>query len=115
MNEADFWARLEYRVCREFAGMPETHLRHLWCDGFIPEQYLLGDQAPRISGRAWICNGRRQAEWEFTLLLPRPVNSRDEIEWSSLLPPENMTRWLSLDQAGKRIDIEPAAAVPDLA
>ncbi len=113
MDEADYWVNLEYRVCREFAGMSENHLRYLWCDGFIPEQYLLDDPTPRITGRVWICNGPRQVEWEFTLFLPHSVGPRDQIAWASLLPTENATRWLALDQRGKRIQIEPSAAVPE--
>ncbi len=38
MTESDFWTHLEFRLCREFAGLPDNHLRSLWCDGFIPEQ-----------------------------------------------------------------------------
>ena len=113
MSEADYWASLERRVCHEFAGMPQNHLRYLWCDGFIPEQYLLEDPTPRITGTAWICNGPSQVEWEFTLFLPHPVGSRDEIAWESLLPAENMTQWLALDHESKRIQIEPSAVVPD--
>jgi hypothetical protein len=96
MGEADFWVSLEYRLCREFAGMANWDLRHLWCDGLIPERYQLGDSEPRITGRAWICHGQRQEEWNFTLL-----------------PPENVTRWLALNLSGKLIQIEPGAAVPD--
>ncbi len=113
MDEADYWVSLEYRVCREFAGMPERRLQFMWCDGFIPCEYILDGPPPRIVGRAWICYGQRQAEWKFTLLLPRPFGSREQIDWASLFPPENMTRWLALDEAGRRIEIEPAAAVPD--
>jgi hypothetical protein len=113
VDEADYWVSLEYRVCREFAGMPESHLRRLWCDGFIPEQYFLDDLTPRITGRAWIGDGPRQTEWEFTHFLPHRVSSRDGIEWGLLLPPENVTRWLALDPRGKRIQIEPSSAVPD--
>jgi hypothetical protein len=115
VEEANYWASLEYRVCREFAGMPERCLRYLWCDGFIPGEYLLDNPRPRITGRVWICNGPRQAEWAFTLLLPQPCRSREAIDWASLLPPEDMTRWLSLDEAGRQMAIEPAVAVPDLA
>jgi hypothetical protein len=115
VDEADYWVSLEYRVCREFAGMKDKDLRHLWCDGFIPEQYLLHSSEPRITGRAWICNGTRQDQCQFTLFLPHPVRSRDEIDWASMLPPENRTRWLALDATGKRIQIEPSSAVPDLA
>jgi hypothetical protein len=115
MVESDYWVNLEFRVCREFAAMPENHLRYLWCDGFIPEQYLLDGPSPRITGRAWICNGPRQDQWVFTLFLNHPVGSRSDIDWPSLLPLENATRWLAVDGAGKRIQIEPSAAVADVA
>jgi hypothetical protein len=113
VSEDDFWPALEYRVSREFGGIPDNQLRCLWCDGFIPSYYRLGEPDPRIEGRAWICRGSEQAEWEFTLFLPRPIGSREGIPWASLLPPENVTRWLALDRVGKRIQIEPAVAVPD--
>ena len=114
MSEADFWVSLEYRLCREFAGMPERRLQFLWCDGLIPGQYLLDDPRPRITGKAWVCNGPRRAEWEFALLLPRPVWSREEIDWAALLPPEDVTRWMAFDEGRRYIEIEPAVAVPDL-
>jgi hypothetical protein len=111
MAESDYWVALEYRICREFAGMPENRLRFLWCDGLIPEQYLLEGRSPCITGRAWIGNGPKQEEWGFTLFLNHPVGSPSEIDWASLLPPENVTRWLAVDPASKRIQIEPSAAV----
>ena len=113
MNEADYWIKLEYRVCSEFMGMRERRIQYLWCDGFIVHEYLLNDHRPRIVGRAWICNGPRQTEWEFTLLLSLPYTSLEEVDWESLLPPENMTRWLALDEARRCLEIEPIAAVPD--
>jgi hypothetical protein len=113
VEEADYWVSLEYRVCREFAGMSEDRLRYLWCDGFIPVMYLLDDPTPRITGRVWVCDGPRQDEWGFTLILPHPVGSRHEIAWASLLPPEDVTRWLTLDRSGRHLEIEPSAAVPD--
>jgi hypothetical protein len=113
MVESDYWVALEYRVCREFAGMPQNQLRCLWCDGFIPAQYLLDGPAPCIKGRAWICNGPKQDEWEFIVFLNHPVGSASEIDWDSLLPPANVTRWLAVDPSGKRIQIEPSAAVVD--
>jgi hypothetical protein len=114
MDEADYWARLEYRVSREFAAMAERRLRSLWCDGFIPQQYLISEPAPRVVGRAWIGDGPTQHEWEFTLVLASGARSRDEIKWGALLPAEDMTRWLALDLAARRIQIEPMAAVRDL-
>lgn len=113
MTEEYFWAALEYRLCRELAGMSEVRLRGLWCDGIYPTQYLLGDIVPRILGRAWICDAR-QEEWDFTLFLPQPYDSPAAVNWAALLPPENRTRWLALDAPGKRLQIEPAAATPDL-
>lgn len=115
MDERDYWVSLEYRLCREFAGMPERHLQYLWCDGFLPQRYLVDDSVPRITGRVWICEDRWQEDWEVTLFLPHPVASREAIEWAPLLPPETVTRWLAIDPTNKRIQIEPAAAVPDLA
>jgi hypothetical protein len=113
VNEADYWVALEFRISRELAGMPDNHLRFLWCDGFIPERYLPDDPSPRITGRAWICNGPRQEEWPFTLFLNQPYGSPQEIEWQRLLPSENVTRWLAVDLPGKRIEVEPSAAVAD--
>ena len=115
MDEAEFWPSLEFRLCREFAGMRERDLRSLWCDGFIPEQYFMDDPVPRITGRAWICNGPKQHEWEFVLLLPHSATSKEKIDWASLLPPEDVTQWLSVDQSRKRIEIDPSVAIPDAA
>jgi hypothetical protein len=113
MDEHEYWSRLEFRVCREFAGMPDGKLRNKWCDGFIPSQYLVTGRRPRIVGKAWICAGSQQAEWEFTLRLPRRIKSRKDIDWAALLPAEDVNGWLSLDEERRRITIEPGAAVPD--
>jgi hypothetical protein len=112
MDEPEYWRSLEFRVTREFGGMREQHFRYFWCDGFVPERYLLDAAAPRITGRAFICDGPKQDEWEFVLLLPRPMISKHEIDWSSLLPGESMTRWLRIDPDGKRVQIELAQALP---
>ncbi len=56
---------------------------------------------------------RHQEEWEFDLLLPGPVESRVNIVWSTLLPPPNVTRWLTMDPIAKRLVVEPSVAVPD--
>ena len=111
MNEREYWKHLEFRVCRELAGMSENHLRFRWCDGFIPQQYQLEAPSPCITGRVWICDGQKQEEWEFTLLLRPPVGSPSEINWSSLLPAENESHWMTVDLALKRIEIQPSASV----
>jgi hypothetical protein len=113
MDESAFWVHLEYRVCAEIDGLKQPELRRLWCDGFLPAWYDLGE-SPRILGRVWMGAGpREQQEWVFTLLLPGPINSREAIEWSTLLPPPDVTRWLTLDPIGKRLVIEPTVAVPN--
>lgn len=114
MDEAYFWGSLEFRLCREFAGLPQRRHQYFWCDGFAPSEYILDGPSPRITGRCWICNGPKQAEWDFALLLPGPVRSRDEINWAALHPAENVTRWMSFDEDRRYIEIEPAVAVPDL-
>jgi hypothetical protein len=43
----------------ESAGMSAPKLRALWCDGFIPDKYLLSAPNPRIVGRVWIAKGPR--------------------------------------------------------
>ena len=97
MDESDFWAHLEYRVCHEIEGLKQPSLRRYWCDGFIPDQYEINEPSPHISGYVWMGVGpRHQEEWEFDLLLPGPVESRVNIVWSTLLPPPNVTRWLTI-------------------
>ncbi|WP_250847049.1 hypothetical protein [Aquisphaera insulae] len=113
MDEEDFWPRLEWSVSGELEQMRDHDLRRFWCDGFLPRTYHLEGPSPRIEGRAWIGDGSTQDEWAFTLLLPHPFGSREEIPWESLVPAGGMTRWLTLDRSGKRIQIEPTAAVPD--
>ncbi len=113
MTEADFWLRLEFRLCGELAGQTDRALRRFWCDGFVPREYHLEGAEPRIAGRAWIVSGQRQREWEFVLFLPHAFDSVEAIDWSALLPPEHVTNWLALDVPGERLQIEPAAAVPD--
>jgi hypothetical protein len=105
---------LEYRVCQEIDGLKGEDLRRFWCDGFVPERYDLDESSPRIVGRVWMGVGpREQHEWEFVLLLRGPVESRAVIDWSALLPPPNVTRWLSVDPVGKRLVLEPAMATTD--
>jgi hypothetical protein len=115
VDEQTFWSSLELRLSREFAGLPERRYQYFWCDGFIPLDYVLDGPSPRITGRCWICNGQQQAEWNFALLLPRIYASRDEIDWVSLHPAENTTRWMAFDEERRYVEMDPAAAVLDLA
>src|SRR5258708_3756899 len=115
MDEKTFWIKLEFRLCSEFAGLSERRDQYFWCDGFIPSLYNRDNDRPMISGHVWICNGQRQEEWRFTLILRKTIRTREEIDWDSLLPPENMPRWMSFDEECLYLEIEPAVAVPDLA
>ncbi len=112
--ESHFWGSLEYRVCSEIAGLCRKAHRRYWCDGFIPDNYALDDLVPRIEGRVWMVNGQRDELWSFTLLLDQPVSSAEEVDWASLLPPEGVTRWLTLDPRKKHLVVEPSVAIPDL-
>ncbi len=115
MDEGVFWAKLEYRLCHEFRGLAERRYRYFWCDGIEPEEYLLDGPSPRITGRADIYNGPELGwSWTFTLILPAWVRSRHEIDWASLLPAKNVTRWMSFDESAQTIEFDPLAAVPDL-
>lgn len=108
MTEADYWPRLEYRVTRELARMQDSALSSLWCDGFVPESYLVDQPAPCITGRAWIGRGPvAQDEWSFTLVLHQTTLARDVISWSALLPPDESTGWLAVDVEGQWLAITP--------
>jgi hypothetical protein len=110
VTEAEYWGRLERRVCRELAGMEERALRFLWCDGFMPEQYLLDDSTPRITGAVWIGSAPKQERWRFTLFLRENARTRQDISWESLLPVNQATGWLGVDVEGRQIHITISSA-----
>ncbi len=105
MDEKSFWSKLEWHICREFAGMVDGRIRHFWCDDQGPYAWYLDDSTPRIVGTAWIGDDVNPREWEFTLYLPGPTASRQEVKWEALLPADNVTRWLAFDLEHRRIQI----------
>ena len=111
LYEDDFWKRLEYRVCDEFAGLDVRRLRHLWCDGLTPIEYLIDDVSPRICGTAWI--GDRQNVWQFTLLLPSAIADCTTFDWSTLLPSAGVTSWMTPEPDKRRLTMEPGVATRD--
>ncbi len=114
MNEEDFWSSLEYRICREINGIKELHPYGLWCDGFLPNTHSLTSSTPFISGTTWMGTGpRKQEEWEFKLLLPHPIQKKSQIPWEDLLPPDDKTKWLSLDIENKHLEVAPGEAQDD--
>ena len=99
MKESEFWGRLEYRLEPEFAVTGEGRFDDYWCDGISPEEYFITGRRPRILGEAWVCKGQEEmSQWKFELFLPHRVNSRDQIDWDALLPPDDSTGWLSVDE-----------------
>ena len=115
MDESRFWPALEYRVCREMAGVEECASLSMWCDGFVPYLEDIEVHTNRIEGRVWIGFGRRQESWTFELLLSDPIARREQIRWADLLPAEDVTRWLSVDHGRKHLVVAPGDAAPDAA
>jgi hypothetical protein len=112
VDEEDFWNRLEYRICREFAGFEDRQLRAIWCDGLVPDEYELHGAQPRIRGRAW-CGPSGQERWTFMLLLDPAADTRHAIDWATLLPGEHVTGWLTPDPQRRTMKIDPSSAYPD--
>ena len=105
-TERQFWSALAFRVCREMQNHPICKQRRLWCDGFIPEHYLL-DREPRcITGVAWMgMGGRHQEEWKFSLILPLAASGRADIIWSDLTPGSETDGWLVIAPEKKKIEV----------
>jgi hypothetical protein len=111
MDEADFWARLEYRICAEFRGFEDKRLRSCWCDGLVAEEYDLSSTWPCIRGRAW-CGIDGQESWRFVLRVSPDVRTREGIDWFALLPPDHMTGWLLPDLSSRSMELDPLAGFP---
>ena len=107
MTEDDYWVHLEYRVSRELMVIENNAFRALWCDGFIPESYVLDTRDPHIAGHVWICTGRQQDRWEFWLDIRDLVGAKEDVPWAKLLPNDEMTGWLIVDVNGRKIHINP--------
>jgi hypothetical protein len=112
VDEEDFWSRLEFRITRELSGFEDRQLRACWCDGLVADEYELHGAQPRIRGRAW-CGPSGQERWTFTLLLDRAVGNRDLIDWSTLLPADDVTGWLIPEPQAETMTIDPSSAYPD--
>jgi len=84
MTEAEFWQKLEYRVCREFAGMEHQDAPFFWCDGFIPKEYFVDNPLPRITGLSWIGSAPKQEQWAFELVLATATPRREDVTWDAL-------------------------------
>jgi hypothetical protein len=105
MTEDEFWLALEYRICRELRGMSDAVLRPMLCDG-IRGDIVRPEAGPAyLSGSIYI-GKTGQTEMQFTMALPDNIASKDDILWSNLMPPEDMTAWLSVDPRRKHVMID---------
>lgn len=99
----DFWTSLEYRVCREMHGVDECRAVGMWCDGIIASVVHREEDPVRVSGQAWVGLGPTQQEaWAFELLLPAGVDP-DEVGRVDMVPPDDVTGWLTIDRTAKRL------------
>jgi len=116
VTEREYFIALEYRVCRELAGMRDKQLRAVWCDGFLPEpQIEISRRHRRVTGKVWIgFGGSHQELWDFHLLLGPIVKDRQQIDWAALLPANEVTGWLSMYFESKLMTLRPYAAYPDV-
>lgn len=112
MDEAEFWKQLEFRIGAEFARFAERHLRYIWCDGIFPEEYDLAGGEPRIQGEA-LCGSTGQELWRFTLVVGQDAASREQIDWSALMPDDRLTGWLTPDPEKKTLRIDPLSGYDD--
>ena len=105
MTEDGFWPALERRICRELKGMNDSILRHMWCDG-IRGDIVRPEAGPAyMYGTIWIGKDGQTA-MQFTMALLDNIASQDGIVWSTLMPPEDMTAWLSVDVKRKLVAID---------
>jgi hypothetical protein len=121
MTEPEFWLRLEYRLCSELYALADKELTGFWCDGLRPDAFDVGSDGAFISGLVWLGRPRRkhgrgggQEAWRFLLLAGNAVQRREDIRWADLLPADDVTGWLSMDDSNRLLTIRPLAAYPDL-
>ena len=116
MTEAEYFGHLEMRVSRELAGMRREELRRMWCDGFLPEKFVVTGSGSHVAGKVWMDDGRgHQSLWNFVLLLGPSRVERAAVEWAELLPVEDTTGWLYLDFERRFMKIKLSAAYADRA
>lgn len=106
MNEREFWQELQFLLNSQAAPpMPGWY-----CDWLEPKKYILGGRSPRIRGRVGFVNGRHARNWEFVLVLNQSAEQLTEIDWDSMLPPDDATDWFHVDEFRQSLELDPAAA-----
>jgi hypothetical protein len=113
LTQRHYFSHLEMRISGELAGMRQRELQGWWCDGFIPDAFDVVGKRCRITGKAWMALGReRQELWDFVVHLG-PARPREQIDRAAMLPPDDVTGWLSLDFETKFMKVDPFVAHPD--
>jgi hypothetical protein len=79
MEENDFWARLEFRICAEFRAFKDKQLRRNWCGGLVAEEYDPLSPQPFVRCRTW-SGPDGQESWVFRLLVDPNIRSRADIK-----------------------------------
>ena len=92
-------------------GIEECKAKGLWCDGILPDEYRLSDGVCCAIGRAWVCSGDNQVQWDFRMELPKGTRDLDKVDWESLLPASNVTKWMSVDFESCTLDLDPGAGI----
>ena len=114
MTAADFFISLEHRVTRELAGMRRPELRCWWCDGFLPEKFVVTGGGCHVSGKVWFDDGRgAQFLWNSVVLLGSSLKMFEGLDWAALIPAEDVTGWLSMDFERKFLKIKSYVTIPD--
>ncbi|MCP4093540.1 MAG: hypothetical protein GY747_08825 [Planctomycetes bacterium] len=85
----------------------------LWCDGFLPQDYHFGLCGDCVTGQVWICFDQEQYLWDFRLDLVKGTRDLSTVDWTQLLPSEDVTQWMALDYENCRIEMDPISAIPD--
>lgn len=109
MDESMFFERLEYRLEPEVRSSDRPELGGYWCDGIVPDRYMLNQQVPEIQGKLYF-GAPGEEQWTFTILLSGPVPTRDQLDWESLLPAVDEAGWLSVDTTAREVTIDLQAA-----
>ena len=112
LGAQEFWRRLEFRICVEFAGFADRQLRYYRCDGLVPDDYDLTGAEQHVSGVAY-CGQSGQERWRFILVVGQHAASPLQVDWSALLPSERLTGWLTPDPQNKTLRIDPGAGYGD--
>ena len=92
MTEYEFWIGLEFRICRELSGMSDAVLRLMSCDGICGDfvrfpKYETREGHAYLYGTIYLGKAGQTA-MEFRMTLPDNIASKDDIVWSTLMPPE---------------------------